>query len=92
VAGKRGKRERRLRGSDSPTHLGLWQSEEAARRWPAEAGGGGSGGGPARLGRGRAVVEVVVEVESAVEGLFIGRARRGKGGRGGRPAGEHPGY
>jgi len=68
AAGERGKTERETRGFDSPTYF--------ERRWPVEArprrsaGGGGAarGGGAGGLGRGHAVVEVVVELEGEVEG------------------------
>ena len=46
-AGKEGKRERRVRGFDSPPWLGLEWSEGAAPRQLAEEAGGSSGGGAA---------------------------------------------
>ena len=74
-----GERERRPRGSDSPTHLGLWWSVEGGRQWRAEVAGYGRGGGAADLGKERAVVEMVVVAESCAEALFIGRERRWRG-------------
>ena len=76
AAGKRGERERRPRGSDSPTHLELWWSVEGGRQWRAEVAGYGRGGGAADLGRGQAVVRAVVVEESCAQGLFIGGERR----------------
>ena len=67
-AGKEGKRERRVRGFDSPPWLGLGWSKEAAPRWPA--GGGGYGGGGGR-GCGS---------EGDAEDPFIGRERQWRGG------------
>jgi len=70
-------------GSDSPTHLGRRWSVEGGRRWLAEVAGYGRGGGAADLGKGRAVVEIVVVAESCAEALFIGRERRWRQGCGG---------
>ena len=81
AAGKEGKRERRRRGYDSPTHLGRRWSVEGGRQWRAEVAGYGHGGGTADLGKGRAVVEMVAVAESCAEALFIGRERRWRGGR-----------
>ena len=74
AAGKKGKRESRPRGSDSPTHLERRRSVKGCpRRW-ADVGDSSYGGGAARLGRGRVVGMAVVVA------LFIGRERRWRGG------------
>ena len=71
-AGKEGKRERRVRGFDSPPWLGLGWSEEAAPRWPA--GGDGYGGGGGAVSR-HGVEEATWEREDALKKEFPHRFR-----------------
>ena len=93
AAGKRGKRERRPRGSDCPTHLGLRRSEEAWPRRRAEMADGGSGGGAVRPGRREHGAGWLVVAKGCAEDLFIGEERRWRGGgSGGQPASISRGY
>ena len=73
----RGEMSREARAFYCPPHLGLECSEEAARRWPAAAGGGARSGGAAQLGRWLAAVVGIVVVVGDARGLFIGRERGG---------------
>ena len=68
AAGERGKTERETRGFDSPTYFERRWPVEACPRRPAGGGGAARGGGAGGLGRGHAVVEVVVELEGEAEG------------------------
>ena len=65
-----GKRERGLRGFDSPSYLGLGWSGEVGPRGPAAAALGGSGGGIRGPGRRRAVVAWDVELEGDAVALL----------------------
>ena len=60
-----------------PPHLGLEWSEEAARRWPAAAGGESRSGSTAQLGRRLEVAVGIVVVGKPHRGLFIGVEVRG---------------
>ena len=75
-AGKEGKRERRVRGFDSPPWLGLGWSEEAAPRWPSGGGSYGGGGGAVGSGRGAGGGSRGCGSEGDAEDPFIGRERQ----------------
>ena len=80
-AGKEGKRERRVRGFDSPPWLVLGWGEEAAPRWPAGGGSYGGGGSAVGSGRGAGGGGRGCGSEGDAEDPFIGRERRWRGGR-----------
>jgi len=80
-AGKEGKRERRVRGFDSPPWLGLGWSEEAAQRWLVGGDGCGGCGGAVGSGRGAGGGGRGCGSEGDAEDPFIGRERRWRGGR-----------
>ena len=85
AAGAWGKTERRSWGSDSPTHLGRRWSEVAWPRQRPELGDGSGGCGTAELGKGRGQPEWLCGGGEQLGAPFIGKERRWRGGRGGRP-------
>ena len=67
AAGERGKRERRPRGSDSPSQLEWRRPVKGGRQWPARGGDGGCSGGAGGPGRELAVASGVVVAEGCAE-------------------------